>query len=44
MTAKPNAVADIRRQVIELERQISELVEVSPPAGPKDTKLPAAEM
>jgi hypothetical protein len=31
MTAKPNTVADIRRQIIELEHQISELVKVSAP-------------
>jgi hypothetical protein len=31
MTAKPNTVADIRRQIIELERQISELIKVGTP-------------
>jgi hypothetical protein len=31
MTAKPNTVADIRRQIIALERQLSELIKVSTP-------------
>jgi hypothetical protein len=31
MTAKPNTVADIRRQIIELESQLAELAKISSP-------------
>jgi hypothetical protein len=31
MTAKPTTVADIRRQMVALERQAEELAKVSPP-------------
>jgi hypothetical protein len=31
MTAKPNTVADIRRQIIELESRLAELAKISSP-------------